>query len=192
MAPSFLLKPVLSLLLLSSFSSTTSFANAPDLYNAHSHALTPRARWGGSGWEGAKTVVGSVTPGPSIADAYWTPEDVWNTGFVNAHSANLAFLSMEKCILFGLCFRDSVRFLFLSVEGKESGERGRGATRLRWCVVRCAEGEGESWARRRCGALEATMGGVPCAGAGSLAGWVGFGVRCAYGRWHGRECGLRD
>ncbi|KAJ6613845.1 hypothetical protein B0H10DRAFT_2047277 [Mycena sp. CBHHK59/15] len=34
--------------------------------------------------------------GPSIADAGWTPEEVWDTGFVDTYSANLAFLSVEK------------------------------------------------------------------------------------------------
>ena len=35
--------------------------------------------------------------GPSIS-VIWTPEEVWNTGFVDLYSENLAFLSVERCV----------------------------------------------------------------------------------------------
>lgn len=34
--------------------------------------------------------------GPNIADFSWTPEQVWDTGFVDKFTANLAFLAVEK------------------------------------------------------------------------------------------------
>ncbi|KAF7336209.1 Glyco-hydro-79C domain-containing protein [Mycena venus] len=34
--------------------------------------------------------------GPNIANFHWTPEDVWNTGFVDKFDANLAYLAVEK------------------------------------------------------------------------------------------------
>ncbi|KAJ7092351.1 glycoside hydrolase family 79 protein [Mycena belliarum] len=83
-------------------------ANEPDLYNAHGHrpatygpfdyfgevsdVLTQLASSGNDPSGRARTLL----LGPSIADAGWTPEDVWNTGFVDAYSGNLAFLSVEK------------------------------------------------------------------------------------------------
>lgn len=33
---------------------------------------------------------------PSIASADWQPEDVWNTGLVEAFSENLAYLAVER------------------------------------------------------------------------------------------------
>ena len=36
--------------------------------------------------------------GPNIATGDWLPEDVWNTGFVDTFSANLAYLAVEKCV----------------------------------------------------------------------------------------------
>lgn len=35
--------------------------------------------------------------GPNIANQ-WTPEQVWNTGFVETYSSNLAFLAVERCV----------------------------------------------------------------------------------------------
>ena len=35
--------------------------------------------------------------GPSIASGDWAPENVWDTGFVDVFSANLAYLSVEQC-----------------------------------------------------------------------------------------------
>ncbi|KAJ7493667.1 glycoside hydrolase family 79 protein [Mycena latifolia] len=83
-------------------------ANEPDLYFAHGHRpstygpfdyfgefsdlLTQLAASGDDPSGRAKTLM----LGPSIADAGWTPEDVWNTGFVDTYNENLAFLSVEK------------------------------------------------------------------------------------------------
>ena len=36
--------------------------------------------------------------GPSI-QVLWTPEQVWNTGFVSAYSQQLAFLSVERYVV---------------------------------------------------------------------------------------------
>ncbi|PFH50110.1 glycoside hydrolase family 79 protein [Amanita thiersii Skay4041] len=37
----------------------------------------------------------SMLLGPSVASGAWSPEDVWNTGFADTYSANLAYLSVE-------------------------------------------------------------------------------------------------
>jgi hypothetical protein len=34
--------------------------------------------------------------GPSIASADWQPQDVWNTGFIQAYAQNLLYLSVER------------------------------------------------------------------------------------------------
>jgi len=34
--------------------------------------------------------------GPSVS-VVWTPEQVWDTGFIDLYSPNLAFLAVEKC-----------------------------------------------------------------------------------------------
>lgn len=34
--------------------------------------------------------------GPSIANADWQPQDVWNTGFIQAYANNLLYLSVER------------------------------------------------------------------------------------------------
>ena len=34
--------------------------------------------------------------GPNIATGDWTPEMVWNTGFVDTFSTNLAYLAVEQ------------------------------------------------------------------------------------------------
>lgn len=49
--------------------------------------------------------------GPSIAYADWTAEDVWNTGFVSAYNENLAFLTVEKYILYLSYFSSYQPFL---------------------------------------------------------------------------------
>ncbi|KAJ7434772.1 glycoside hydrolase family 79 protein [Mycena galericulata] len=83
-------------------------ANEPDLYNAHGHRPATYGPFDYFGeFSDCVSQLGSdgVDPsgrartlllGPSIADAGWTPEDVWNTGYVDTYSANLAFLSVEK------------------------------------------------------------------------------------------------
>ncbi|KAJ7697058.1 hypothetical protein B0H17DRAFT_1168033 [Mycena rosella] len=85
-------------------------ANEPDLYNAHGHRpstygpfdyfgefsdLLTQMRAGADGVDPAAAAK-PLMLGPSIADAGWTPEDVWNTNFVDVYSENLAFLSVEK------------------------------------------------------------------------------------------------
>ncbi|KAJ7224556.1 glycoside hydrolase family 79 protein [Mycena pura] len=83
-------------------------ANEPDLYFAHGHRpstygpfdyfgefsdlLTQLGTSGKDPNGRAKTLL----LGPSIADAGWTPEEVWDTNFVDVYSENLAFLSVEK------------------------------------------------------------------------------------------------
>jgi hypothetical protein len=46
----------------------------------------------------AYPTLSNASAGPSVADATWTPEMVWNTNFVDVYSANLAWLSVEKCV----------------------------------------------------------------------------------------------
>ncbi|KAJ7661951.1 glycoside hydrolase family 79 protein [Mycena polygramma] len=83
-------------------------SNEPDLYTAHGHRpatygpfdyvgevsdfLTQLASSGMDPLGRAK----GLLLGPSVADATWTPEMVWDTGFVSTYSANLAWLSVEK------------------------------------------------------------------------------------------------
>jgi hypothetical protein len=57
-------------------------------------------------------------PGPSVADATWTPEMVWNTNFVDVYSANLAWLSVEKCVYI-FFVESSLRFVFRAFFGEE-------------------------------------------------------------------------
>jgi hypothetical protein len=39
----------------------------------------------------------SLLIGPSIS-IVWTPEQVWDTGFIDLYSPNLAFLAVERCV----------------------------------------------------------------------------------------------
>jgi hypothetical protein len=34
--------------------------------------------------------------GPNLATGDWVPEQIWNLGFVDTFSANLAYLAVEK------------------------------------------------------------------------------------------------
>ncbi|KAJ7153086.1 glycoside hydrolase family 79 protein, partial [Mycena crocata] len=83
-------------------------ANEPDLYSAHGHRPSTYSPFDYVGEE-IPPLLSPLPPsltahdrpltnptGPSIADASWTPEMVWDTGFVNTYSANLAWLSVEK------------------------------------------------------------------------------------------------
>ncbi|KAG6824999.1 hypothetical protein H0H92_005126, partial [Tricholoma furcatifolium] len=77
--------------------------NEPDLYQRHDHytSYTPYDYFGDFGvyvqnMENASLPGQNLLVGPNIAYAAWTTEDVWNTGFVSAYSANLAFLSVEN------------------------------------------------------------------------------------------------
>ncbi|KAF7321151.1 Glyco-hydro-79C domain-containing protein [Mycena chlorophos] len=83
-------------------------ANEPDLYFAHGHRpstygpfdyfgefsdLITQLASSGLDPDGRAA---TLMLGPSIADSGWTPEDVWNTGYVDTYNANLAFLAVEK------------------------------------------------------------------------------------------------
>ncbi|KAF7297395.1 Glyco-hydro-79C domain-containing protein [Mycena indigotica] len=87
-------------------------SNEPDLYIAHGHRPLPGASSYGpfdyfgefsdlltqlaaSGLDPTGRAA-SLLIGPSVADATWTPEMVFDTGYVDAYSANLAWLSVEK------------------------------------------------------------------------------------------------
>ena len=41
----------------------------------------------------------NIIVGPSISTALWTPEDVFNTGYISAFTNNLGFISVEKWVL---------------------------------------------------------------------------------------------
>ncbi|KAF8217162.1 glycoside hydrolase family 79 protein [Mycena galopus ATCC 62051] len=85
-------------------------ANEPDLYVQHQHRnssygpydyygemsdfLTQLAASGLDVTGRAKQLLVA----PNIAASVWTPEQVWNTGFVDTYSDNLAFLSMERYV----------------------------------------------------------------------------------------------
>jgi hypothetical protein len=36
--------------------------------------------------------------GPNVNTGEWSPEMVWNTGFVDSYSSNLAYLAVEQCV----------------------------------------------------------------------------------------------
>jgi hypothetical protein len=38
----------------------------------------------------------SMLIAPSVSGIGWTPEQVWNTGFINAYSAHLSALAVER------------------------------------------------------------------------------------------------
>lgn len=38
--------------------------------------------------------------GPNINTGDWTPEMVWNTGFVDSYSSNLAYLAVEQYVIY--------------------------------------------------------------------------------------------
>lgn len=42
--------------------------------------------------------------GPSVATGDWTPEMVWDTGFVDTYSDNLAYLSVEQYVFYLITF----------------------------------------------------------------------------------------
>ncbi|KAJ7054643.1 glycoside hydrolase family 79 protein [Mycena amicta] len=83
-------------------------ANEPDLYVAHLHRpstygpfdyfgefsdLITQLNASGLDPNGRAA---SLMLGPSVADATWTPEMVFDTGYVDTYNANLAWLSVEK------------------------------------------------------------------------------------------------
>ncbi|EDR09602.1 glycoside hydrolase family 79 protein [Laccaria bicolor S238N-H82] len=78
--------------------------NEPDLYVAHGHRPSTYGPYDYAGE--FSTLVAAVANdsnipsknlliGPNIATGAWTPEMVWNTGFVDEFSTNLAFLAVE-------------------------------------------------------------------------------------------------
>ena len=38
----------------------------------------------------------NILLGPSVASGNWKPEQVWDTGFINTYSDNLAALTVEQ------------------------------------------------------------------------------------------------
>jgi hypothetical protein len=38
--------------------------------------------------------------GPSISASQWSAEDVFNTGYIQAYTHNLAMIAVEKCVDF--------------------------------------------------------------------------------------------
>ncbi|KAF8154310.1 glycoside hydrolase family 79 protein [Crassisporium funariophilum] len=78
--------------------------NEPDLYAAHFHRPPTYGPFDYFGEFGqlvgamagdAHVVNRGLLVGPNVATGAWTPEMVWDTGFVDAYSQNLAFLAVE-------------------------------------------------------------------------------------------------
>ncbi|EMD34954.1 glycoside hydrolase family 79 protein [Gelatoporia subvermispora B] len=78
--------------------------NEPDLYARHGHRPStygPYDYFGEFGQIALALEQDSAVPvsnnliGPSVATGDWHPEDVWNTGFIQAYSNNLLALSVE-------------------------------------------------------------------------------------------------
>ncbi|KAF8970658.1 glycoside hydrolase family 79 protein [Flammula alnicola] len=78
--------------------------NEPDLYAAHGHRPLTYGPFDYFGEFGLLITAMNNDPniptrnlliGPSISTT-WTPEEVWDTGFVSAYSQNLAFMSVER------------------------------------------------------------------------------------------------
>lgn len=46
----------------------------------------------------ANAVNKNLLIGPNIATGDWVPEDVWQTGFVDTYSENLAYLAVEQYV----------------------------------------------------------------------------------------------
>ncbi|KAJ6482192.1 glycoside hydrolase family 79 protein [Mycena vitilis] len=82
--------------------------NEPDMYSIHGHRNTTYGPFDyGGEFSDLLTQVAAENAdpsglamsrliGPNIADFQWTPEQVWDSGFVDKFSANLAFLAVEK------------------------------------------------------------------------------------------------
>ncbi|KAF9555149.1 hypothetical protein CPC08DRAFT_145293 [Agrocybe pediades] len=78
--------------------------NEPDLYKDHGHRPRTYTQYDYFGEFGdlvtamsgdAHLTNRNLLIGPSVSTGDWTPEMVWNTGFVDSYSNNLAFLSVE-------------------------------------------------------------------------------------------------
>ena len=81
--------------------------NEPDLYASHGHRPSTYGPFDYFGEFGvmAAAVVNDANVknqnlliGPNIASGPWTPEMVWNTGFVQTYSPQLAYLAVEQCV----------------------------------------------------------------------------------------------
>jgi hypothetical protein len=81
--------------------------NEPDLYVSHGHRpanYSPFDYFGEFGDLVAALANDSnirnqdLLIGPNIATGAWSPEMVWNTGFVQSYSPNLAYLAVEQCV----------------------------------------------------------------------------------------------
>lgn len=60
----------------------------------------------------AQNIGTKILIGPNIASGDWTPESVWDAGFVDAHSDNLAFLAVEQYVPpFDLQYKATVNHL---------------------------------------------------------------------------------
>ena len=91
--------------------------NEPDLYAAHNHRPANYSPSDYFGEFGILVQAMANDPnilnqkqliGPNIATGAWTPEMVWNTGFVPAYSTQLAYLAVEQCVNFFLSFLPSL------------------------------------------------------------------------------------
>lgn len=80
-------------------------ANEPDLYARHKHRQDTYTQYDFFGEFGDLINAMKANPnipnsnnliGPNIATGDWTPEMVWDTGFIQAYAPNLAALSVEK------------------------------------------------------------------------------------------------
>lgn len=79
--------------------------NEPDLYVAHGHRPSTYGPYDYFGEFGvlinamandSNIKAQNILIGPNIATGAWTPEQVWNTGFVTAYSPQLASLAVEQ------------------------------------------------------------------------------------------------
>lgn len=85
--------------------------NEPDLYAVHGHRPANYSAWDYFG-EFAEIIdaiaANDAIPkrnnliAPSVSGT-WTPEDVWNTGFLTSYDASLGALAVEKCVLHSGC-----------------------------------------------------------------------------------------
>ncbi|KAJ7752939.1 hypothetical protein B0H16DRAFT_1663031 [Mycena metata] len=77
-------------------------ANEPDMYVGHKHRTDPYTPYDyGDLAASGLDVTGRAKQlliGPNIANSQpaWAPEQIWNTGFVDTYSENLAYLAVEK------------------------------------------------------------------------------------------------
>ncbi|KII84147.1 glycoside hydrolase family 79 protein [Plicaturopsis crispa FD-325 SS-3] len=78
--------------------------NEPDLYSAHQHRPSTYSQFDYFGEFGQLIQAVANDPnipvrdnliGPSVATGAWTPEMVWDTGFITAYSSSLKYLAVE-------------------------------------------------------------------------------------------------